>query len=170
MKITDEEKSNLFSGLINKINKVTREHEDADEVLQKVCDILKREVSYYDWVGFYLTDPNAERELILGPYSGAPTEHVRIGFGQGICGQAAETRKTLIVPDVAAETNYLSCSPTVKSEIVLPILRQGEVLGELDIDSHTIDPFTDEDRGFLLKVCYAVARFLHGAQEARRNP
>ena len=121
-------------------------------------------------MGFYLTDPNAERELVLSPFAGAPTEHVRIPFGHGICGQAAERKQTFIVPDVAAETNYLSCSPMVKSEIVLPILKQGEILGELDIDSHTIDAFSEEDRTFLLKVCYAVSRLLQRAQEARKNP
>ena len=75
-----------------------------------------------------------------------------------------------MVPDISKETNYLSCSPMVKSEIVLPILKAGEILGELDIDSHTIDAFSEEDRTFLLKVCYAVSRLLQRAQEARKNP
>lgn len=108
-------------------------------------------------MGFYLVDPQAERELILGPYVGAPTEHTRIAFGQGICGQAAETEMTFIVPDVALESNYLSCSPMVRSEIVIPILYQDRVVGELDIDSHTLAPFTDEDRAFLEQVCQRVA-------------
>lgn len=163
----DEEKKLLFSTLIHKVSAATRDSEDPDAALQSVCDVLKDNVPHYDWVGFYLTDPNAERELILGSFAGAPTEHVRIAFGQGICGQAAQRKQTFIVPDVAKEQNYLSCSPTVKSEIVLPILREGEVMGELDIDSHTINAFSEADRQFLLKVCYAVSRVLYRAQKSR---
>lgn len=182
MKMTDEEKAELFSTLIHKVSQATRpvtqpdsslssseaqSGDDADARLQAVCDLLKEEVPHYDWVGFYLVDPNKARELLLGPFAGAPTDHVRIAFGQGICGQAAERKQTFMVPDVSAETNYLACSPTVKSEIVLPILKAGEVMGELDIDSHTIDAFSEEDRAFLLKVCYAVSRVLYRAQETR---
>jgi L-methionine (R)-S-oxide reductase len=168
MKMTDEEKKVLFSNLIHDVSAATRGADDPDKALQRVCGVLKEKVPYYDWVGFYLTNPNADRQLVLGSFAGAPTEHVRIAFGQGICGQAAETKKTFMVPDVSKETNYLSCSPTVKSEIVLPILYHGKVLGELDIDSHTIDPFSEEDRAFLLKVCYAVSRSLRFAQKARK--
>jgi len=178
--MTDKEKTELFSTLIHKVSQATRPathpvtpvtHPDdnPDKALQAVCELLKAEVPHYDWVGFYLTDPNAERELVLGPFAGAPTEHVRIPFGHGICGQAAERKQTFIVPNVAAETNYLSCSPTVKSEIVLPILKAGEVMGELDIDSHTIDAFSEEDRAFLLKVCYAVTRLLQSARGAKKH-
>lgn len=167
--MSDVDKKGLFSKLIHDVSSSIRDKEvDPDAALQSVCELLKERVPHYDWVGFYLTDPNVEHELILGPYSGAPTDHVRIGFGQGICGQAAATKKTFIVPDVSKETNYLSCSPTVKSEIVLPILKQGEVMGELDIDSHSVDSFSEEDRAFLLKVCYAVSRLLYRAQESRK--
>jgi GAF domain-containing protein len=167
--MTEEKKKELFDDLIHDISFATRSGEDADAVLEEVCRVLKENVEYYDWVGFYLTGPNAEKELVLGPYVGTPTDHVRIGFGQGICGQAAETKKAFMVPDVSKETNYLSCSPTVRSEIVLPILADGEVMGELDIDSHTVDAFSEQDRLFLLKVCYAVSRLLRRAQESRRT-
>jgi len=166
--MTEEEKKKLFSSLIHELSAATRGSDAPDAALQAVCDVLKGKVPHYDWVGFYLTDPNAKDQLILGPYAGESTEHVRIAFGQGICGQAAERKKTFIVPDVAKEMNYLACSPTVKSEIVLPILHLGEVMGELDIDSHTVDAFSEEDRVFLLKVCYAVARNLLNAQQARK--
>ncbi len=163
--MTDEEKKALFSRVINKVSRAIREEEVPRDGLQAICDLLKEDVPYYDWVGFYLTDPDAERELVLGPFSGAPTEHTRIAFGQGICGQAAERKQTFVVPDVSKETNYLSCSPTVKSEIVLPILKEERVMGELDIDSHTVDAFSEEDRAFLLKVCLAVSRLLYRARE-----
>jgi len=169
MKMNDEKKRELFSKVINKVSQTVRSEGEPGEALQAICDFLKKDVPHYDWVGFYLTDPNVERQLVLGPFSGAATDHVRIAFGQGICGQAAERKQTFVVPDVSKEQNYLSCSPTVKSEIVLPILKEGEVMGELDIDSHTVDAFSEEDRAFLLKVCLVVSRLLYRAQELGEN-
>ena len=99
-----------------------------------------------------------DRELVLGPCVGTPTDHVKIPFGRGICGQAAEREETFIVQDVSKECNYLSCSISVKAEIVLPIFKDGRIVGELDIDSHRLSPFTDADRGFLEKVCKIVAQ------------
>lgn len=128
-----------------------------DEKLAQICALLAENIDHYDWVGFYLTDPAADRELVLGPYVGAPTEHTRIPFGKGICGQAADTEKTFIIQDVSQETNYLSCSPDVRSEIVLPIMKGGRVLGELDIDSHHLAPFTPDDQQLLHEVCRRVA-------------
>ena len=89
--------------------------------LQMICKLLKEEVDHYDWVGFYLVDELDDRMLVLGPFSGEPTQHVRIPFGRGICGQAAETGRLFLIQDVAAVDNYLSCSSDVRSEIVLPI-------------------------------------------------
>lgn len=131
-----------------------------DEKLRKVCELLARNVDYYDWVGFYLVDEAKGNELVLGPFVGEPTEHVRIPFGRGVCGRAAVELKTIIVQDVTRETNYLACSPLVKSEIVVPIFKQGKFVGELDIDSHELAPFTDEDRKFLEKVASLVAGIL----------
>lgn len=128
-----------------------------DVKLARICSLLEANVSHYDWVGFYLVNPEAERELILGPYVGAPTDHTRITFGNGICGQAAETESTFIVQDVMLESNYLSCSPDVRSEVVVPVFCSGNVVGELDIDSHALSPFTDEDRAFLEQVCREVS-------------
>jgi GAF domain-containing protein len=124
---------------------------------QAVCDLLRDRVPHYDWVGFYLVDPGSPRELVLGPFAGEPTEHVRIAFGRGICGQAAEREETFVVQDVSEQINYLSCSVHVKSEIVLPVFKDGELVGELDIDSHAVAPFTDADESFLEAVCDAVA-------------
>ena len=150
-----------FDALWRKIEALPRPGDnDAAALMQAICDLLHREVPHYDWVGFYLTDPAEERMLVLGPYTGAPTDHVRIPFGRGICGQAADSLRTFVVQDVNGENNYLSCSPFVKSEIVLPVLAQGVLLGELDIDSHTVAPFTPEDELFLGKVCDFAARYL----------
>lgn len=149
---------NLFQRLRQKVKEIKNDSEESSEVLEKVASLLRREVEYYDWVGFYLAD-SEEEELILGPYDGEPTEHVRIDYGEGICGQSAETRETFTVPDVAQENNYLSCSPKVKSEIVVPVFVEGEVVGEIDIDSHEIDPFSSEDEVFLKDLARELAPF-----------
>lgn len=151
-----------FDGLLKVIEQMIDAHRNdaRDRILRKICVVLKDEVPHYDWVGFYLVDPDSEAELILGPYVGAPTEHTRIPFGKGICGQAATTENTFIVQDVTLETNYLSCSPDVRSEIVVPILKEGMIVGELDIDSHTLAPFTEEDQAFLDAICAQVAPLL----------
>jgi L-methionine (R)-S-oxide reductase len=128
-------------------------------LLQNVCGLLASQVPHYDWVGFYLTVPG-RRLLRLGPFVGAATEHTEIPFGRGICGQAAESGITFVVQDVAAQNNYLSCSLDVKSEIVVPILRDGTVLGEIDIDSHSKTPFTEEDRELLEWLSERIALFL----------
>jgi L-methionine (R)-S-oxide reductase len=114
-------------------------------------------VPYYDWVGFYCVD-SSKNELVLGPFVGEPTEHVCIPFGKGLCGQAAERKETVIVQDVTKEPNYLACSPHVKSEIVVPVIKTGRLVGVLDIDSHTRSAFTAEDKRFLEPVCALVAK------------
>ena len=146
-----------YSQLLRSIRKICVSKDTVDQKLSKVCILLQANIAYYDWVGFYLTDPNKERELVLGPYIGAPTEHTRIPYGQGICGQAADLEKTFIVQDVTLEPNYLSCSPDVRAEIVLPIFKNGSVVGELDIDSHDLAPFTGEDQQFLTELCSIVS-------------
>lgn len=148
------------AALLSEIEAILASPSDRDTVLTTLCSTLADRVPTYDWVGFYLVDPERERELILGPFVGAPTEHTRIQFGQGICGQAAEREHTFVIQDVGAETNYLSCSAHVKSEIVIPILRDGVVIGELDIDSHTLAPFTPADREVLEKIAALVAPLL----------
>jgi len=131
-----------------------------ETALKRVCAILHENIPRYDWVGFYLVDPANSRELVLGPFVGAPTEHVRIPFGKGVCGQAAEKRATIVVQDVTHEANYLSCGINVKSEIVLPLMKGTLLLGELDIDSHTTAAFTDADTAFLTAVCECLSDVL----------
>jgi len=102
-------------------------------------------------------DPPGNKELVFGPFAGEPTEHVRIPFGDGICGQAAERKVTVIAQDVSKEMNYLSCSPKVQAEIVVPIFKNGELVGELDRDAHTRSPFTLDDRKFPKNICEIVS-------------
>lgn len=131
-------------------------HPLADRLLA-VCGLIQQELEHYDWVGFYLVDPNEDRMLVLGPYVGAATDHTRIPFGTGICGQAAETLETFVVPDVSKAGNYLACSITVKSEIVVPLMHEGRFLGELDIDSHVLDNFGPDDRDLMEKIAALIA-------------
>ena len=119
-----------------------------DEKLKQICELLEQNISYYNWVGFYFRNGNKE-ELLLGPYVGAPTDHTVIPFGKGICGQVAVSNENFVVPDVAAQDNYIACSFTVKSEIVVPLFVNGENIGQIDIDSNVLDPFTAEDERFL---------------------
>lgn len=146
----------MFIFLLDAVREIVEEPTDTNEKLLAICKLLKNNVPHYNWVGFYLVDPSI-KELALGPFVGEPTEHTRIPFGKGICGQAADRKATYIVQDVSKETNYLSCSPKVRSEIVVPIFKNGEIVGELDIDSHTISPFTEEDKKFLEDVCEIVS-------------
>ncbi|UYW00642.1 GAF domain-containing protein [Flavobacterium agricola] len=127
------------------------------EKLQNLCEFLKEKVSYYNWVGFYFKNGD-KRELILGPYAGAETDHTVIPFGKGICGQVAESNQNFVVPDVSAQDNYIACSITVKSEIVVPLFVNNENIGQIDIDSHELDPFTAQDERFLEFVNQEVAQ------------
>jgi GAF domain-containing protein len=138
---------------------LAREGKTADERLQALCTFLKSEVPYYNWVGFYFRNGEKE-ELLLGAYAGTPTEHTVIPFGKGICGQVALSNKNFVVPDVAAQDNYISCSIHVKSEIVVPLFVDGRNIGQIDIDSETPDPFTEADERFLEFVNSEVARIL----------
>ncbi len=147
-------KCGKFDLLLRRIKEIANSHLERDEKLRSICKLLRENFTHFNWVGFYLASGN---ELVLGPFEGEPTEHVRIPFGKGVCGRAAQTRKTLVVQDVSKETNYLACGPKVKSEIVVPILKNGNFVGELDIDSHMLSAFTEEDRKFLEKVCEIIS-------------
>ncbi|MGD8427061.1 MAG: GAF domain-containing protein [Balneolaceae bacterium] len=147
-----------FKELVDSVSDIVAQPgKSRDDKLKEICHLLDGEVEVFDWTGFYLVDPNAERELILGPYVGDPTDHTRIAFGKGICGQAAETNETFVVQDVSKEDNYLSCSIHVKAEIVVPIKKDGRFVAELDIDSHTKDSITEDHRLMLEAVCDVVS-------------
>jgi len=130
-----------------------------EDKLKTICELLQSEIRYYNWVGFYFANHDT-KTLHLGPYVGAMTDHTTIPFGKGICGQVALSNKNFIVPDVSIQDNYIACSLTVKSEIVVPIFVNAINIGQIDIDSHEINPFTSEDELFLEFVCKEVAKIL----------
>jgi GAF domain-containing protein len=130
------------------------------EALQeRVVQVLDQEVNYYNWTGFYFMN-DEKQQLEIGPYIGAYTDHTVIPYGRGICGQVAVSGKTFEVPDVHAQDNYLSCSLETKSEIVVPMYAGDKLVGQLDIDSHQLDPFTKEDHDLLDWVVAFVAERL----------
>lgn len=132
---------------------------ETNEKLQKICHLLDQEIPYFNWTGFYFKNVDKD-ELILGPYVGAETDHTVIPYGRGICGQVAVSGETFVVPNVHDQDNYLSCSVDTKAEIVVPIFKNGNNIGQIDIDSHTIDPFTSEDREMLEWLCGEVAKII----------
>ena len=155
-KITDKM---TFEDLKPRVTSITSQNVSIDQRLLEICELLKENIPYYNWVGFYFKNGD-KNELKLGPYVGAPTDHTVIPFGKGICGQVAMSNKNFVVPDVSVQDNYIACSITVKAEIVVPIFVNGENIGQIDIDSNTIDPFTEKDERFLEFVCEKVAGIL----------
>jgi len=146
--------------LIKEVKKIIKKELSKDEKLLEICKLLEEKIEYFDWVGFYFVDPDKDRELVLGPYIGAPTDHIRIPFGEGICGQAAEREISFVVQDVSMESNYLSCGDSVKSEILSPIFKNGNIIGEIDIDSHSVSPFNENDRVLLETIAEIVEEIL----------
>ena len=146
--------------LLGQVRGLATRAADATSLMAQTVELLRRERPHYQWVGVYLLEGET---LALGPYVGKPTPHTRIPFNQGICGAAASTGKTIVVDDVNADPRYLACSLETRSEIVVPIQRDGNILGEIDIDSDTPAAFTDEDR----RLLEAVAEILAGKLESR---
>lgn len=140
--------------LISSIRVLAESAPDTRALLAETVSLLQRERPHYNWVGVYLLEGE---ELVLGPFVGKPTLHTRIPLNKGICGAAASSGKTIIVNDVHADPRYLACSLETRSEIVVPIVREGRVLGEIDIDSDTPAAFTQDDRELLEGVAAILA-------------
>lgn len=149
-----------FDKLKNEVSEIlSNDTKPVEARLSEVCELLKAEIDYYTWVGFYFKNGD-KNELKLGPYAGEPTDHTIIPFGKGICGQVAVSNQNFVVPDVKAQDNYIACSIHVKAEIVVPLFKNGENIGQIDIDSNVPDPFTEEDERFLEFVNEKVAEII----------
>ncbi len=129
----------------------------AGEMLQAMTDALHIYFKQYTGVYIYLLEGDT---LVLSNYRGRPTEHVRIPVGDGICGRAARVKDTVTVNDVNADPDYIACSLETRSEVVVPIMRNDQVLGEIDIDSDVPGAFGAEDRAFLQELAGRVAHVL----------
>jgi len=124
-----------------------------EDVQARVVISLHKNFPNYNWVGIYLLDGN---DLVLGPFQGKPTVHTRIPVGTGVCGAAAVSKKTEVVPDVQADVRYLACSLETRSEIVVPVIKGGAFWGEIDIDSDRPAAFGADD----VELLEAVARLM----------
>lgn len=125
------------------------------DVIDQVVERLFRE-DRFDWVGVYLLEGDT---LVLGPFRGPnPAGHERIPYGEGVCGTVAAKAATEVVPDVNARPGHIQCFLTTKSEVVVPIVRNGTVLGVLDVDSDTRDAFGEHEVGLVERAAAEIAR------------
>ena len=146
-----------YPGALEAIDEIVKRGADADDVLREVVSVLHDHFDHYSWVGIYLVEGD---ELVLGPWQGPQaTDHVRIPVGQGICGAAAASGVTELVDDVSADPRYLACFPSTRSEIVVPIAYDGDVVGEIDIDSDRPAAFSPEDQQFLERVAALISPY-----------
>ncbi len=124
-------------------------HGESDQVanLANVAAALKQAFGFF-WVGFYLVKNDF---LVLGPFQG-PIACTRISYGKGVCGMAWKERKTIIVPEVELFPGHIACNSDSKSEIVVPLLSNGEVIGVLDVDSDRLNGFDDVDANYLENI------------------
>lgn len=131
---------------------------DAHEI---VCQDLSERFDHYSWVGIYVVEGD---ELVLSAWEGPEeTEHDRIGIGEGICGLAAQSGETEVVPDVSERPEFIACFPSTRSEIVVPIkASDGTVLGEIDIDSDLEDAFDEADRSLLEEIAGEIGKVMEG--------
>ena len=127
-----------------------------DEIVQRLHDTMTR----YNWVGFYLVDKSRPGSLLLGPHVGSFEPHENVSLDKGLCGDAASTRKTVVVNNAADDPRYKASSALVKSEIVVPVFVQNALYGEIDINSYFVNTFTFEEQQFVEACAELVCNYL----------
>lgn len=129
------------------------------ERLQRLMQHLHDRLPHYHWVGIYWLKGN---ELVLGPYVGPPTEHVRIPVGRGVCGTAVAENMNQIIEDVRTIDNYLACNLETRSEIVVLIRhpQSGKIIGQIDVDGTEVGAFDESDEAMLEIICERIARLV----------
>ncbi|MCE3296285.1 MAG: diguanylate cyclase [Crocinitomicaceae bacterium] len=152
--IAGESKQEKYTSLLPQIQALIGDETDLVANLANISAALKSTFGFF-WVGFYLVK---DGELVLRPFQGT-VACTRIAFGRGVCGSAWKEQKTLLVPDVEAFPGHIACSSLSKSEIVVPIIRGGEVIGVLDVDSDRLNDFDSVDQEELEKLCQWIASF-----------
>ena len=146
-------KSEQYALLRKQVESLTEGESDLTANLANVAAAIHQAFSFW-WTGFYLVHGE---QLVLGPFQG-PVACTRIPFGRGVCGTAWQRRETVVVPDVEEFPGHIACSSASRSEIVVPILRNGEVLGVLDIDSRELATFDDEDAAGLEAIAALLTK------------
>jgi|TARA_B100000768_G_C11189796_1_gene336796 GAF domain-containing protein len=148
--------------LLEKVKKVLSiSNKNILDSLKECCDLLRESFDHFSWVGFYFADFKA-KTLHLKAFSGIPTKHTSIRFGKGICGQVAVSNQNFMVPDIRYQDNYIACSIDVKSELVVPLFFEEKNIGQIDIDSDKINPFSLEDE-LLLEACCGLISKTYGS-------
>ena len=137
-------KTERYEALLPQVRSLLDGESDLIANLSNITAALKQTFDFL-WVGFYIVKNN---ELVLGPFQG-PIACTRIGYGKGVCGTSWKEKKTIIVPDVDAFPGHISCSSASKSEIVVPVIHNGEVSLVLDVDSETLQAFDESDQQYL---------------------
>jgi len=140
-----------YKALLEEINAIVKTPARSEDKMAQACEVLLV-VEDFDMVGFYLIDPDGPAQLVKGPHMGLPNTHHTIAFGKGLCGQVAERQVTIMLDDVTEELNYIFVHEDVKSEIALPIFRQGQLSGLLDVVSKRPARFDQSTRLFLEEV------------------
>lgn len=146
-------KEEQYRALIPQIKGLLEGEEDAVANMANVAAALKEQFGWL-WVGFYLVKGD---ELVLGPFQG-PVACTRIKKGRGVCGASWAQAQTLIVPDVEAFAGHIACSSLSKSEIVVPLLQSGKVLGVLDADNKDLAAYDETDKKYLEEIVALLAR------------
>lgn len=146
--ISGQTKQAKYEGLLPQIFALTESESSWIANLANTSAALKETFGFF-WVGFYLVDGD---QLVLGPFQG-PVACTRIAFGKGVCGASWEQKTTQLVPDVDAFPGHIACSSLSKSEVVLPLLKDGKVIGVLDVDSDQLNDFDEVDVKFLTELC-----------------
>jgi L-methionine (R)-S-oxide reductase len=146
--------------LLKEFEHFARTTPDATALMDRISQRLHKEMTRYNWVGFYLVDPNDSNVLLVGPFVGSFTPNARIPLNVGLCGAAATTGQSVVVPDVTKDPRYLAGSSLVKSEIVVPIFVKKKLVAELDIESYFTNAFPKAEQEFAEACAKVVADYL----------
>lgn len=150
----------LLDEIVAALEAFAQTAENAEDLQKFAVETIAARLPAYNWVGFYMLDPTDANMLILGPFVGAPTQHTRIPVTEGICGAAVAQGQTIVVDDVRSDPRYLACSIETQSEIVAPVRVRGQIVGEIDIDSHQRATFSAEDRTFVERCAAVLGSYL----------
>jgi L-methionine (R)-S-oxide reductase len=153
-----------LDGLLAEIDRLDARGADLEEILESAVRALSEMHPLFHWTGVYELFP--DQVLRLGPFVGAPTDHVFIGVGRGVCGTAVAEGRNMNIPDVSRESNYLACSTQTRSELVVLIRKEETIFAQIDIDSHELAAFDEE----AVRLVQAVADRLAEAYARRREP
>ncbi|MGB5886152.1 MAG: GAF domain-containing protein [Acinetobacter venetianus] len=149
------QKAEQYQSIIPQIQVIIEDETDVIANLANICAALKQQFDWF-WIGFYLVKDN---ELVLGPFQG-PIACTRIAIGRGVCGSAWQQQQVIIVPDVDQFPGHIACSSASRSEIVLPMMKNGECLGVLDIDSSELNQFDEVDAKYLKQLIVMIENFM----------